>query len=105
MYTINDLIRRALVMNAKGIATISANETLTWTDFHHRVETIAGALIKQGVKKGDRVAIISLNSAHYFEMLFAVMWAGAIAAHINTRYATREILHCLQFSITSTLLP
>ena len=96
MYTINDLIRRALVVNANGVATITPEETLTWEGLHHRIEAIAGALVARGVQKGDRVAIMSLNSANYFEMMFAVMWAGAIVAHINTRYVPREIMHCLQ---------
>lgn len=96
MYTIKDLIRRAVVVNAGGIATVSATETLSWAQFHQRIQTIAGTLVKHGLNKGDRVAIVALNSARYFEMMHAVLWAGAVVAPINTRLAQREVVHCLQ---------
>lgn len=95
MYTLKDLLRRAVVVNARGTAVVTAAETLSWAAFHARVEAMAGALVQRGVGRGDRVAIIALNSARYFEMEYAVLWAGAVVAPINTRLAPREVVHCL----------
>ncbi len=96
MYTIKDLVRRAKSVNARRPATISAEETVTWAEFHDRIQAMAGALVEQGLKKGDRVAILALNSARQFEFWYAVLWAGGIVAPQNFRFAPREILHCLQ---------
>ena len=38
-------------------------------------------------QRGDRVAILSLNSDRYLEYLFAVPWADAVLNPINTRWS------------------
>jgi long-chain acyl-CoA synthetase len=96
MYTIKDLVRRAVIINAGGPAVVTATETVSWSAFHDRVQAMASTLVKRGLQKSDRVAIIALNSARYFEMIYAVLWAGGVVAPINTRFAQREVVHCLE---------
>jgi len=96
MYTIKDMLRRAVVLNANGPAIHEADRSYTWLEVATRVRAVASELISRGFKKGDRMAIMSLNSARYFEMQFAVLWAGGTVVPINTRFAAREIIYCLE---------
>ena len=43
----------------------------------------AGALLAAGVKRGDRVAIMSLNRSELLETILACGWIGAAAVPIN----------------------
>src|SRR6185503_18653262 len=79
-----------------GPAIHEADRSYTWLEVATRVRAVASELISRGFKKGDRMAIMSLNSARYFEMQFAVLWAGGTVVPINTRFAAREIIYCLE---------
>jgi len=63
-----------------------------------RVARIAGALTALGVQRGDRVAILALNSDRYFELMYALPWIGAVMVPINTRLAAPEIAYILEDS-------
>jgi long-chain acyl-CoA synthetase len=95
MFTINDMIRRVVTVNKSGCAICTEKWTMTWDEFHIRVQKIAGALIEAGLQKGDRVAVLSLNNPAYYQFMFAVIWAGGIVVPINTRFAPREVENCL----------
>jgi acyl-CoA synthetase (AMP-forming)/AMP-acid ligase II len=89
------VLRRAARINARGAAILTDDGVTTWSEFAARVERMAAGLRAEGVRHGDRVAILSLNGAQYYEMLFAVIWVGAIAVPINTRFSDREIAFVL----------
>lgn len=52
---------------------------------------LANALIKMGVKKGDRVAILLPNCPQFVISYYAVLKAGAIAVATNPLYTPREM--------------
>lgn len=101
---ISSVIRRAVQVNHSGIATNYLDRRHTWPEFAERIARFAGALNSLGVKAGDRVAMLALNSDRYLEYFFAVPWAGAVFVPINTRLAAPEIVHWLNDSSTSVLL-
>src|SRR5438067_790283 len=94
-------LNRAVTVNPSGIATIFRDRRRTWVQTADR---IARGLARLGVGKGDRVAIIALNSDRYFETLFAVPALGAIIVPLNTRLAPPEIAFMLQDSGAKLLL-
>src|SRR5205085_2827448 len=64
-----------------------------------RVRGIAGYLkAKLGCNAGDRIGIISHNSAAYLEALFGIWHAGLVAVPINSRLHAREFEYILQHS-------
>ena len=48
------------------------------------------------VQRGDRVAILALNSDRYFELMYALPWIGAVMVPLNTRLAAPEIEYILE---------
>ncbi len=95
MYTLKDMLRRTLVLNAGGPAVCDGDQSISWAQLVSRVRAIAAALYAAGFRRGDRMAIVSLNSPRYFEFQFAVLWLGGTVVPINTRLAPREIVYCL----------
>jgi len=63
--------------------------------FRDRVARLAGGLLGAGVRPGDRVAIVALNSDRFVESFFGCFWAGAVAAPLNVRWTPAELAFVL----------
>ncbi|MDR5682650.1 MAG: long-chain fatty acid--CoA ligase [Armatimonadota bacterium] len=72
-------------------ALIDGPRRFTYRALHDRVASLAGALGQMGVRRGDRVAILSVNRAEYVEVLFAAAWLGAILVPLNWRLTASEL--------------
>jgi fatty-acyl-CoA synthase len=70
----------------------------------HREHALAGALAERGVRKGDRIAILSENRVEYLEAFLAASRLGAIVACQNWRLAPPELEHCLDLVAPKLLL-
>ena len=68
-------------------------EGVTWTfaDLHVLSSRSAQALRDEGVKAGDRVAVLTKNCAEFYELLYACNKVGAILVGLNWRLASVEI--------------
>jgi acyl-CoA synthetase (AMP-forming)/AMP-acid ligase II len=60
-----------------------------------RVRRLAAALRGEGVRTGDRIAVLSENRAEYIEIELAAAALGVIVACQNWRLAAAELQHCL----------
>jgi long-chain acyl-CoA synthetase len=81
-------LQRAALVHADGPGTSHAGTTRNWAELRSRIARLAGAL---RVGRDDRVAILGFNSDRYFEAMYAIPWAGAIAVPLNTRLAVPEL--------------
>jgi acyl-CoA synthetase (AMP-forming)/AMP-acid ligase II len=75
--------QRALVL-ADGSA-------LTYAELNARVNRMATALRAEGVGKGDRVAVLALDSPGYLETLLAAMKLGAVHVALNNKLTMGEV--------------
>ena len=57
-----------------GTATIFRERRWTWREVAERIGRLAGGLAKLGVAKGDRVAILAMNSDRYWEAMYAIQF-------------------------------
>jgi long-chain acyl-CoA synthetase len=53
---------------------------------------VAHALIRMGVKKGDRVATIQGSNPEFVSIFFGIMKAGGIAVPLDSRYVADELV-------------
>ncbi|WP_421998387.1 acyl-CoA synthetase [Reyranella sp.] len=95
MFSLTQGLRRAVQIRPNAISTHFAGRRFTWRQTQGRVSRVAGALSALGVRTGDRVAILALNSDRYLELMYAIPWAGAAMVPINTRLAAPEIAYVL----------
>lgn len=63
----------------------------TYTEMHDRVGRIAGWLTELGVKKGDRVGVLALNSIDTLDIIFATWRIGAVHLALNFRLTPPEL--------------
>ncbi len=82
-----------------------SDERVAWTygELRDRVARLASLLMDAGVRRGDRLAVVSENRAEYLETILAAGWIGAVVACQNWRLADPELRHCLDL-VTPTLV-
>ena len=78
--------------------------TQTYGAFAARARAMAAGLDELGVKRGDRVAIISQNSARLLESFFGVTTWGRVLVPINFRLASAEVEYIVEQSGATILL-
>lgn len=76
----------------------SALRSHSYSSFNERIDLCATMLMRQGVRQGDRVAILARSCVEQFELLFACIRLGAIFTPLNWRLAGSELAeitaHC-----------
>jgi long-chain acyl-CoA synthetase len=78
---------------------ISFNEIqIPYKELNARVNMFALALQKAGVEKGDRIALLLVNSPVYVIAFFAVLKIGAIVVNLNVGIQGEELMRCLNES-------
>ncbi|CAB3733854.1 class I adenylate-forming enzyme family protein [Paraburkholderia rhynchosiae] len=91
-------IRRAATIRPDGWAIISDTERTKWKEMPRRIAALASALRAAGLRPGDHVATLALNSPLYFELMFAVWWGGGVLVPLNTRLAFDELRYIVAHS-------
>ncbi len=77
---------------------------MTWRVFDEKANRMANLLLRRGVKKGEKVAILMMNCLEWLPIYFGILKAGAIAVPLNFRYTADEIKYCLDLSDTIALI-
>lgn len=77
---------------------------ITWLDFEKKANRFANLLLTRGCKKGDKVAILLMNSIEWLPIYFGILKAGAVAVPLNYRYTAEEIEYCLKKADCSMLV-
>lgn len=77
---------------------------ITWKTFDEKANMFANLLFTRGVVKGDKVAILLMNSIEWLPIYFGILKTGAIAVPLNYRYTAEEIKYCLDKSDSTMLI-
>ncbi len=75
----------------------------TWAQVDDQARRIAAGLLAQGLKPGDKVAIIAKNCAEWFMTDIAILMAGLISVPIYTTAGASTIEHVLNHSEAKAL--
>ncbi len=78
-------------------------ETITYAVFYNRVQALSQYLKDQGVRKGDRVAILGENKPNWAIVYFAITVGGRVAVPIQPDFHFTEIKHILRHSAAKAL--
>ncbi|MBI5522585.1 MAG: long-chain-fatty-acid--CoA ligase [Desulfarculus sp.] len=74
-------------------ALVEGDTSLTYAQAWSRVQALAAGLAAQGVRPGDRVALLFPNCLEFCLAYFAVLSLGAVAVPLNNRLASREFAY------------
>lgn len=99
------LAKRALLSGGREAYVDSQSGLrLTFTELNDRCNRVANHLLNLGVQKGDRVGIMMMNSAEFFESYFAIAKIGGVVVPLNWRLVADELEFILKDSGTTTLI-
>ncbi|MCK9687497.1 acyl-CoA synthetase [Scleromatobacter humisilvae] len=101
---ITQALHRAAQQYPDRVAVRFRDRQRTFRQFADRVARLAGALQALGMRPGDRVAMLALNSDRYLEYQMAVPWGGGVLNPCNTRWSAAEIAYALEDSGSTILL-
>jgi len=76
----------------------------TFTQTSERVNRLGNALVKLGIEKGDRIAILQVNCPQYVESYYAAAKLGAIFVPLNFRSKQDELSYMLGNAEAKALL-
>lgn len=88
-------LRAAAERFGDGEAVADGATRLTWRDLLAAAETVARALIAEGLEPGDRVALCAPNTHHWVAAVLGAQCAGCVAVPINTRFTGPEMAEIL----------
>ncbi|MBI9075125.1 MAG: AMP-binding protein [Desulfatibacillum sp.] len=71
---------------------------ITWTGFKEESDTLACALARTGVTKGDKVIQLMTNCIEWLPVYFGILSAGAVAVPLNFRFTGEDIALCCEIS-------
>ena len=77
-------------------AIIDQDRSVTYGEFQDLVERWAAYFEALGVKKGDRVGLVSKNCLEFIVTYFAVIKAGGVIVPINFQLVPREIAYIVK---------
>lgn len=73
----------------------ATGRTLDYRALHDNSASRASALRDAGVRRGDRIAIVSANSIEMLETMFAASLLGAVFVPVNYRLSPAEVAYIL----------
>ena len=85
-------------------ALVFGEQRLSYEQANERINHIANALLRRGVKAGDKVAFLFPNCCEIVLVYYALQKIGAVAVPLNFRLIAREIGFLLQNSDSSVLI-
>jgi acyl-CoA synthetase (AMP-forming)/AMP-acid ligase II len=67
---------------------------ITWKQFDEEASRFANVLLKKGIKKGDKVIHLMMNSLDWLIAYFGIVRTGAWAVPLNFRFTGPDIQYC-----------
>src|SRR5438105_6496883 len=104
MFPISHILPRARALYPDRLAVWDGEKRFTFEELGRRVDQLVGALKAKGVKRGDRVGILDVNSYRYAEAYYACAQAGMILLPLNSRLAPPELKYVLNDSGAKALI-
>ena len=80
------------------IAVVSKDLSISYQVLNERVNRLANALIKKGLKKGDRIGVLVHNCYQFIEIYFAAAKTGGIFCPYNNHLKERELNDIINYS-------
>ncbi|WHY34970.1 AMP-binding protein [Cytobacillus firmus] len=102
--TIHGVLERNARKFPEKDAFMTVSNRLTYGDMNRLCNRLARYLQNEGVRRGDRVAVMSRNTEHFFYAFFACMKIGAIPMPVNIRLTSKELSAIFQSANASGIL-
>lgn len=93
--TFSDVLARHARVRPDNLAFVDSRRRCTFAELDERVVRLAKVLSVDGVRPGDRVAVVGLNCLELIEVWLATLRLGAVVVPVNFRLVADEIAYVL----------
>ncbi|MGI8315895.1 long-chain-fatty-acid--CoA ligase [Halobacillus mangrovi] len=101
---LTDVLQQSVDRFPNNPAVSFYGHEITYEELNGQVHAFASSLQKEGVEKGDRVAIMLPNCPHYVTSYYGTLKAGAVVTQVNPMLVERELAHILTDSGAETIV-
>ena len=102
--TCGDLIKRGRALYGTQAALLFEGRRFTFAEQAARIFRLANALLGNGLKKQERVAVLARNCSEYIEIFGACEIAGFVAINLNVRLSDAELATICRDSQPSAMI-
>ena len=92
------------LVHAEKECLIYEDERYTYKEVFEKSAQTGNALIKAGIKKGDRVAICMQNNPEFVYSYFGIVGIGAVCVPLNSWWVPSEVIYGLEHSDAKVLI-
>jgi acyl-CoA synthetase (AMP-forming)/AMP-acid ligase II len=101
---LTSILKKTLELFPDNKAVVCDGNKFTYRQFGKRVGRLANALLKAGIRRGDKVAILHKNCHYFLESYFGVMHIGAVLVPLNHYLSLKELIFILKNSESRLLI-
>ena len=101
---VHHFLENSAVHLGKSPAAWFQNRWVDYATLNEDANRVAHFLIEQGVRRGDRVAMLWENSFHYIMAYYGILKAGAVTVELNTELLAEDLVYLLKDSGARGLL-
>src|SRR4051794_33184942 len=95
-WTLADVVREHSRSRPGVVAFVDGDRRISYPELDERTNRLANALLASGLRAGDRVLWLGVNSFRILELLVAAAKVGAILCPANWRQSTEELRFVLE---------
>ncbi len=78
-----------------AVVDLASGRRQSYVEMHDRVGRLARVMVAYGVRRGDRVAFLALNSTDILDIIFASWRIGAVSLALNHRLTAPELSYII----------
>ena len=93
-----DMLLRDANKFPEKIAIVSQDLSINYQTLNERVNCLANALLRKGLKKGDRIGVLIHSCYQFIEIYFAAAKTGGIFCPYNNHLKERELDYIINYS-------
>ena len=93
--TMGDLLRRSAARYPGKTAVVCGELSVTYAELDETVDRMAAALAERGLRKGDRLGLLSRNSYGFIVAYYASARVGSICVPVNYMLRAAEVAYIL----------
>ena len=101
---VGEMLARRARVTPKREAFVFGKDRCTFEQFNERVNRLAEGFLQNGVEKGDKVALLLMNSLEFIECYFALSKLGSVTVPLNVRLSSNELVYQIKQSDSKLLV-
>jgi long-chain acyl-CoA synthetase len=102
--SVASILAESALRSPERDAVVLGDTTLSYAELWHGARQYAAILAHQGIKRGDRVALLLPNTPHFPLAYFGVISLGAVAVPVHALLRAEEIAFVLTHSRSKALI-